>query len=262
MRYAIGVEYDGSGFHGWQTQREEPTVQATLERALGKVADQPVRVVCAGRTDTGVHARCQVAHFDSGADRDPRSWVLGANSNLPGTVSVLWLQPVAADFHARFSALARSYRYRIVNRWVRPAIEAGRVTWYRYPLDEDAMHRAAQALLGEHDFSAFRSAGCKANHPVREVQAIGVERRGDEVIVNVTANAFLYHMVRNIAGSLLPVGTGERHTDWLAELLAGRDRTAAGVTAPPDGLYFEGVRYPEYYGLPRRPPPFPGTRTS
>lgn len=262
MRYVIGVEYDGSGFHGWQTQRETPTVQATLERALGKVADHPVRVVCAGRTDTGVHARCQVVHFDSEAKREARSWVLGANSNLPPTVSVLWLQPVADDFHARFSALARTYRYRMINRWVRPAIDAGKATWERRPLDEQAMHRAAQALLGEHDFSAFRSAGCKASHPVREVQAIGVERRHHEVLISVTANAFLYHMVRNIAGSLVPIGTGERPAGWLAELLAGRDRNAAGVTAPPDGLYFEGVRYPDHYGLPSRPPPFPGTMTS
>ena len=256
MRYALGVEYDGSEFFGWQTQRETPTVQESLEQALGRVANHPVRVVCAGRTDTGVHARCQVAHFDSEADRDPRSWILGANSNLPPSVGVRWLRPVDESFHARFSALARSYRYEILNRWVRPALDHGRASWQRRPLDHTAMHEAAQALLGEHDFSAFRSSGCKANHPVREMQRIGVSRDGDRVMIDVTANAFLYHMVRNLAGSLMDVGTGDRPVAWIAELLEGRDRRVAGVTAPPDGLYFTGVRYPASFGLPEASPAF------
>ncbi|MEM1411046.1 MAG: tRNA pseudouridine(38-40) synthase TruA [Pseudomonadota bacterium] len=259
MRYAIGVEYDGSHFYGWQTQRQESTVQATVEAALAKVANHDVAVVCAGRTDTGVHGHCQVAHFDSAADRNPRSWVLGANSNLPPSVCIRWLQPVADDFHARFSALARSYRYVVLNRWIRPAIDHGKVTWQRQPLDERAMHAAAQALLGEQDFSAFRSSGCKANHPVRNMQHIAVTRDGDRVVIDVTANAFLYHMVRNIAGSLMAVGTGEHSMGWIAELLAGKDRKAAGVTAPPHGLYFMGVRYPSEFALPATPEAFPPT---
>lgn len=256
MRYALGVEYDGRPFFGWQTQRQEPTVQAVLERGLGQVADHPVSVVCAGRTDTGVHARCQVVHFDSDADRSRRSWILGANSNLPAGVCVLWLKPVHEDFHARFSAYARSYRYVVLNRWIRPAIDHGLVSWQRRPLDHDAMHEAAQSLAGEHDFSAFRSAGCSANHPVREIQAIGVSRDGEHVTIDVTANGFLYHMVRNIAGSLMDVGTGERPVHWIRDLLRERDRTRAGVTAPPDGLYFQGVRYPETFGIPESPPSF------
>lgn len=262
MRYALGVEYDGRPFFGWQTQRQEPTVQAELERGLSRVADHPVSVVCAGRTDTGVHARCQVVHFDSDADRSARSWILGANSNLPAGICVLWLQPVAGDFHARFSAYARTYRYVILNRWTRPAIEHGLVSWQKRPLDHHAMNEAAQALLGEHDFSAFRSSGCGANHPVREVQAIGVRRDGDTVMIDVTANGFLYHMVRNIAGSLMDVGTGERSAGWFRELLEARDRTRAGVTAPPDGLYFLGVRYPEAFGLPEESPAFPPQESS
>ncbi len=262
MRFALGVEYDGRPFFGWQTQRQEPTVQAELERALGQVANHSVRVVCAGRTDTGVHAKCQVIHFDSDAERSARSWILGANSNLPTGIAVLWLQPVPVDFHARFSAFARSYRYVILNRWIRPAIEHGLVSWQRQPLDHHAMNEAAQALLGEHDFSAFRSAGCSANHPVRELQAIEVRRDGDRVTIDVTANGFLYHMVRNIAGSLMDVGLGERPADWIRELLEGRDRTRAGVTAPPDGLYFLGVRYPEAFGLPEASPAFPPRETA
>ncbi len=257
MRYAIGVEYDGSGFYGWQTQRQEPTVQASLESALAAVADHPVRVACAGRTDTGVHAICQVAHFDSEAERTPRSWILGANSNLPPGVCLLWVKPVDDDFHARFSALARSYRYVIANRWVRPSLDAGRVCWERRPLDAAAMREGAQALLGEHDFSAFRSAGCSANHPVREVQSLDVRRDGDRVVVDITANGFLYHMVRNIAGTLLKVGRGEQAVDWVREILEGRDRRLAGATASPDGLYFCAARYPERFGLPTGDVAFP-----
>jgi tRNA pseudouridine38-40 synthase len=262
MRYALGVEYDGSGFFGWQTQRQEPTVQATLEQALSRVANHPVTVVCAGRTDTGVHAWCQVVHFDTEAERSDRSWVLGANANLPGTVCVRWIRRVDPEFHARFTAFARSYRYVILNRWIRPAIDAGRVCWQRKPLDEQAMETAARPLLGEQDFSSFRSAGCKANHPVRTIHELRVRRHGDRVILSVTANAFLYHMVRNLAGTLMEVGTGERDPAWVAKVLAARDRTRAGVTAPAAGLYFHGVRYPEEYGLPSTPPAFPDTAAS
>lgn len=256
MRYALGIEYDGHGFCGWQAQREQPSVQASLEAALSTVANHPVTVACAGRTDTGVHARCQVVHFDSMAERSLRSWVLGTNSNLPDSVTVLWARPVSDSFHARFTALARRYEYRILNRWARPAIDVSRVCWERQPLNAAAMHEAAQALLGEHDFSAFRSSGCKANHPVREVQNISVHRSGSCVQLNITANGFLYHMVRNIAGSLLEIGRGERPVSWLGELLATRDRTIAGAMAAPGGLYFVGVRYPEQHGLPPEPPDF------
>jgi tRNA pseudouridine38-40 synthase len=257
MRYALGIEYDGSGFLGWQSQRQSPTVQDELQAALSKVANHAITVVCAGRTDTGVHARCQVVHFDSEAERDDRSWLLGVNSNLPEAVSALWIRAVSEDFHARFSAFERSYRYTIFNRWVRPALGRHEVTWVRRKLDAGRMHRAARALLGEHDFSAFRSAGCKARHAVREVNQADVQRDGDLIHFDVSANGFLYHMVRNIVGSLLEVGTGEREEDWIRDLLAGRDRNRAGVTAAATGLCFMSVRYPDHFGLPRRPRAFP-----
>lgn len=250
MRLAAGVEYDGSGFFGWQRQRQSPTVQASLEAALAKVADHPLTVHCAGRTDTGVHAFCQVIHFDTRAARSQRSWILGANSQLTPGVSLLWVRPVADDFHARFSARRRSYRYRILNRWIRPAIDRGRVAWIRYPLDAERMHEAAQALLGEHDFSSFRAVGCQARSPVRTVHSVVVRRCGHEVIIDIEANAFVYHMVRNIAGALIAVGRGQRPENWLAELLKLRDRTAAGVTAPPEGLYFVAPSYPDHAFLP------------
>ena len=258
MRYALGVEYDGSEFSGWQRlgvpgdprRRHEATVQAAVEEALTFVAGHPVGVVCAGRTDAGVHGACQVVHFDSDAERQPRAWVLGATTRLPPAICVLWCVPVDGDFHARFSARARRYRYRILNRPVRPALGRQYLSWERRPLDAAAMHRAAQALLGEHDFSAFRTVHCQAAHPRREIQALDVRRAGDIVEVEVQANAFLHHMVRNIVGSLLPVGRGEQPEGWLAELLAGRDRTLAGPTAPPDGLVFVGPRYPVDCHLP------------
>jgi tRNA pseudouridine38-40 synthase len=250
MRYAIGIEYDGSSYRGWQLQRDDPSVQAVVERALSRVADQALRVTCAGRTDTGVHACGQVVHFDSESRRSGRQWVLGANANLPADVCLLWAREVSGDFHARFSALERSYRYVILNRAVRPALRSGKAAWCRKPLDADLMHAAAQHLQGEHDFSAFRSAGCQARHAVREVTGITVGRHGEDVILEISANGFLYHMVRNIAGSLLEVGSGERPPEWIAELLDQRDRTAAGVTAEAQGLYFVSVRYPAVFGLP------------
>jgi len=258
MRYALGVEYDGSGFSGWQRlnkagepeRRNEPTLQATLEQALSTVADAPVATVCAGRTDAGVHAACQVVHFDSDAIRDPRGWVLGTTSRLPEAVCVRWCVPVPEDFHARFAARARRYRYRILNRAVRPALGRQYLSWIRRPLDAEAMHQAAQALHGEHDFSAFRTVHCQAPHARRDLQAISVARDGDEVVIDVQANAFLHHMVRNIVGSLLEVGAGERPGSWIAELLAGRDRTVAGPTAPSAGLVFLGPLYPADWNLP------------
>lgn len=257
MRYAIGLEYDGSAFLGWQIQRQEPTVQGCLEKAVAVVADHEARVSCSGRTDTGVHALGQVAHFDSTAIRSERSWILGLNSNLPAAVSVLWVREVDDSFNARFSAFSRSYRYVILNRWIRPALEAKRMSWCRTPLDADKMHQAAQALLGEHDFTSFRARACQARHAVREIQQISVQRTADVVTLEVSANGFLYHMVRNIAGSLLRVGRGKETVSWMKEVLDNLDRTQAAPTAPPEGLYFVGARYPEHYGLPLAPPAFP-----
>lgn len=260
MRYAIGIEYDGSAFLGWQIQRQEPTVQGVLEQALARVADHEARVTCSGRTDTGVHALNQVAHFDSESRRSERSWILGLNSHLPAGVSVLWIREVDDEFHARFSAFARSYRYRILNRWIRPALGHDRLSWCRTPLDADKMHRAAQYLLGEHDFTSFRARACQARHAVREIQAISVRRHENEVCLDVTANGFLYHMVRNIAGSLIRIGAGEAQVEWMQEVLDKQDRTLAAPTAAPEGLYFLGARYPARYALPDQAPAFPRGR--
>jgi len=250
MRIALGIEYDGTDFLGWQRLSHGPSVQAALERALSLVADRPIEVTCAGRTDAGVHGRCQVVHFDTDAQRDMRGWTLGASSNLPHSVAVLWAQPVAGEFHARFAARSRRYRYTILNRPVRAALDARYVTWERLPLDVAPMHIAAQVLLGEHDFSAFRALSCQAAHPRRSVLAIDVRRVDEQVIVEIEANAFLHHMVRNIVGSLLPIGRGEQPPEWMAELLAGRRRDVAGPTAPSSGLVFVGPRYEAHWGLP------------
>ena len=249
-RIAIGVEYDGSAYSGWQVQRHAPSVQAELERSLSRVADHEVRLVAAGRTDAGVHALAQVAHFDTTSDRPEQAWVLGGSAECAPDVSVLWARPVQDDFHARFSALSRSYLYRIVNRRVRPALERSRACWVRRPLDADAMNAAAQSLAGEHDFSAFRAAECQSPTPVRRVLAVRVRRDADRVEIAITANAFLHHMVRNVAGTLISVGVGDRAGGWVAEVLASRDRSRAGATAPPHGLYFAGVEYEARWGLP------------
>lgn len=252
MRLAAGVEYDGSGFFGWQRQRQSPTVQEVVELALSRVADHPLTIHCAGRTDTGVHARCQVIHFETAAQRDERAWVLGANTHLPPGVSLLWLRRVPDDFHARFSARSRRYRYCILNRWVRPAIERQRMAWVRYPLDAGAMQLAAGTLIGEHDFSSFRALGCQSRSPVRKVHDVSVSRDGAEVAIDIEANAFVYHMVRNIAGALIAIGRGQRPVDWLSELLALRNRAAAAPTAPAAGLYFMSAGYPDFPDLPVR----------
>jgi tRNA pseudouridine38-40 synthase len=257
MRYAIGLEYDGSAFLGWQAQRQGPTIQAALEHALSRVANAPVKAVCCGRTDAGVHALCQVVHFECAVLRPGRSWLLGTNSFLPRNISLLWIRQVDEDFHARFSAFSRSYRYCIANRWVRPALDAMRKCWWRKPLDADLMNQAAQCLRGEHDFSAFRAASCQARHAVRSIQHISVERTGSEVSIEVSANGFLYHMVRNIAGSLLLIGSKERAVAWMQHVLASGDRTLAAPTATAAGLYFVGARYPEQYQLPGSAVAFP-----
>ncbi len=250
MRYALGIEYDGTGFFGWQRLKDGPSVQAAVEDALSFVADHPIAVTCAGRTDAGVHALCQVIHFDSESVRAPRAWMLGTTTRLPPQIAVLWARAVAPEFHARYAARARSYRYTILNRPIRPALDARFVSWERMPLDARAMHDAAQGLLGEHDFSAFRAIACQATHARREVIEICVRREGECVIVEIEANAFLHHMVRNIVGSLLEVGRGERPREWIAQLLQRRDRGQAGATAPAQGLCFIGPRYPAQWGLP------------
>lgn len=249
-RIALGIEYDGSAFRGWQTQMHAVAVQPVIEAALAKVADHPVEVVAAGRTDAGVHAAMQVVHFDTTVQRTERSWTLGANSNLPKHISVLWAREVPEAFHARYSAQARSYRYLILNRVPRPALDFDRVCWVRDPLDAPLMQTAANQLLGEHDFSSFRAAECQARTPIRRMYEIRVERHGELVTLDVMANAFLQHMVRNIAGVLIAVGTGDRPVEWVGEVLAARDRRQGGVTAVPQGLYLVGVRYAAALQLP------------
>lgn len=250
MRIALGLEYDGSAFSGWQSQAHARGVQSAVEAALSQVANHPVEVIAAGRTDAGVHAAMQVVHFDTTSTRTERGWTLGANTHLPAQVSTLWARAVPDAFHARYSALARRYRYVILNRTPRPALAAHRVSWVRDPLDAARMQRAAQDLIGEHDFSSFRAAECQARTPMRRMHEIVVERRGELVIVSVLANAFLHHMVRNIAGVLIAIGAGERPEGWAGEVLAARDRTKGGITAPAAGLYLAGVRYSPGLELP------------
>lgn len=253
MRIALGIEYDGSGFFGWQRQREVATIQQHLERALSKVANEPISTQCAGRTDAGVHATGQIVHFDTNAQRDLRGWVMGVNSNVPAGIAVRWAQHVSDDFHARFSATARRYRYIILNQPFRPAILGAGLSHYHTELDAERMHRAGQCLLGEHDFSAFRAVHCQSNSPNRHVMALQVKRLQNYVILDIKANAFLHHMVRNITGSLLEVGMGKQPVQWVAELLAGRDRTKAAATAKAGGLYLVKVDYPAEFALPATP---------
>ncbi len=253
MRIACGVEYDGAAFQGWQIQSGTArTLQAAVEQALGRIADGPVRTVCAGRTDTGVHASGQVVHFDTMAQRPERAWVMGGNTHLPADVAIRWARAVDGDFHARFSASDRLYRYLVIEGASRSALWRARAAWSAYTLDLEAMRAAGGHLIGEHDFSAFRTAACRARNPVRTVHALELERRGGFLAIDIRANAFLHNMVRIIVGTLLTVGRGERPPDWVGELLAGRDRTRGGATAPPQGLYFLGPRYPERFALPPR----------
>lgn len=254
MRIAALLEYKGSGFCGWQRQVGRRSIQQCVEEALSKVADEPIRVTAAGRTDAGVHATGQVIHFDTHAARPPHSWVRGANRYLPPEIALLWAGEVDAAFHARYSATGRRYHYVILNRPVRPTCLAGLVTHEYRPLDVARMRRAAEYLLGEHDFSSFRGADCQASSPVRELRALEIERRGDFVYLRAYANAFLHHMVRNIAGVLVDIGAGEREPEWARAVLEARNRALGGVTAPPDGLYLTEIEYPQAYGIPRFPP--------
>jgi tRNA pseudouridine38-40 synthase len=251
MRTAARVEYDGSRFHGWQAQQEGVrTIQRCVELALSRVADHPVKVIAAGRTDTGVHASAQVLHFDSSARRPMKAWVFGGNVNLPHDISILWAHPVEEGFHARFSAFARHYRYTICNRPIRPALDRHRVSWACRPLDASRMAAAAVHLIGEHDFSSYRALGCQAKTPVRRVHRLEVRRQGELIHIDIRANAFLHHMVRNIAGVLITIGSGEQEPSWARRVLEYRDRTRGGITAPPHGLHLVGVDYPTEFDLP------------
>ena len=253
-RLALGVAYDGRRFHGWQSQPDGQTVQDHLESALAQFADRPVATVCAGRTDTGVHALQQVVHLDPPVHRDLFSWVRGTNRFLPPDIAVQWCCEVSADFHARNSARGRRYRYLLLESAVRPALEAGRCGWVFRPLDGQAMQRAAAHLLGEHDFSAFRAAACQALSPVKTLRQLDISRHGAYWRFDFEASAFLHHMVRNIMGCVVAVGTGSHPPEWMAEVLASRSRQAAAPTFAPDGLYFVGPRYDAAHGLPDRTP--------
>lgn len=251
MRIAALLEYDGSNFSGWQRQEDARSVQACVEEALSKVANEPIQVTVAGRTDAGVHALAQAIHFDTSAVRSEYSWVRGAVTYLPADVALLWAGETDPGFHARFSATGRRYQYVILNRPIRPTHLRGRVSWEYRLLDVEAMQQGARHLLGKHDFTSFRATECQAKSPVRELRALEVSRHGELVHIRAHANAFLQHMVRNIAGVLTDIGAGEKKPDWAKEVLAARDRTQGGVTAPPDGLYLTDIEYPEQFKIPR-----------
>ena len=257
-RIALGIEYDGSAFSGWQSQLNPHlrTVQETLEQALSRVANAPVTVVCAGRTDAGVHASGQVVHFETTAMRPLKAWLHGTNSNMDRHIAVRWAHPVPDDFHARFSACSRRYRYLITNTTIRPALYRDFLMHCHTLLDAGLMHEAGQHLLGERDFSSFRAAGCQSRTAMRNVSELSVKRQGDLIVVEIEANAFLLHMVRNIVGTLLQIGRGDKPSGWAGELLALKDRTKAAPTAAAQGLSLIAVRYPAGYGIPVLPAPF------
>jgi tRNA pseudouridine38-40 synthase len=254
MRLAAGLEYEGTAYAGWQAQNHAQGVQNLVEQALSRIADRPVSTVCAGRTDAGVHALGQVIHFDVGVERPLDAWLLGSNSHLPSDISLRWVRAVPPDFHARHSARARRYRYLIHNSRSRSGLYAHRAAWCTHPLDAQRMHAAAQSLLGEHDFSAYRAAECQSRSPNRNVLEITVARQGEWLSIEVEANAFLHHMVRNIAGVLIAIGRGDQPGDWARQVLEGRDRRLGGVTAAPEGLYFLAARYDAAFGLPPHAP--------
>jgi len=251
MRVALCVEYDGSAFHGWQRQPGLRTVQGCLEEGLSKIADHDITINCAGRTDTGVHAIGQIIHFDTITEREKRAWIYGTNSNVDKDISVRWTRYVDDDFHARYSAVSRRYRYVIYNRQVRSAIFRGAVAWSFQELDENAMDTAAQSLLGERDFTSFRALNCQSKTPMRNIESISVKRRGPYVIIDVTANAFLHHMVRNIAGVLIDIGSGKQKPEWMQEVLEAKDRNKGAATGSPYGLYLVHVKYPEKFRFPK-----------
>jgi tRNA pseudouridine38-40 synthase len=251
MRIALGVEYDGSGFRGWQSQAEGNTAQDVLQSVLGQIAGEKISIIAAGRTDAGVHALEQVIHFDTNANRPLTAWVRGVNALLPASVSVLWAHAVDEEFHARFSAQARSYRYYLFCRPVRSALQQGKVGWYHQSLDVEKMREAAAYLLGEHDFSAFRAAECQAKSPVKNLQQLSIRQEGVLICVELTANAFLHHMVRNIVGCLVYVGKGKHPPAWMQQVLDSRDRRIAAPTFAPDGLYLQRITYDKKWALPQ-----------
>ncbi|PJG86461.1 tRNA pseudouridine(38-40) synthase TruA [Conservatibacter flavescens] len=251
MKIALGIEYDGKNYFGWQRQERVVSVQAELERALSFVANENIQVFCAGRTDSGVHGTGQVVHFETQAIRPEKAWSFGTNANLPSDIAVVWAKEVPDEFHARFSATARRYRYIIYNHKLRSAILPFGITHYHLPLDHESMHQAGQYLLGEHDFSTFRAAQCQSNTPWRNVHHLNVSRQGNYVIIDIQANAFVHHMVRNIVGSLIEVGTGNRPVVWIPEILEKKDRTLAAPTAKAEGLYLVDVIYPDKFALPQ-----------
>jgi len=250
MKIALGIEYCGTQYCGWQRQEIPGSIQENVEDALSKIADQHIKIYCAGRTDTGVHALHQVVHFETEAERKMYSWVVGTNVNLPDDISILWAKEVDDDFHARFSVTMRTYRYIILNRRSRPGLQYGKVSWECQPLDENRMQLAAESLIGEHDFTSFRAVACQANSPIRDVRSLDISRIDDYVVLEIKASAFLHHMVRNIVGVLLEIGSGQADISWAAEVLAVKDRTKAAKTAAPDGLYLAMIQYPEKYGIP------------
>lgn len=251
LRIALGIEYDGSSYTGWQSQPDGRTVQDVLQLALSQVAGEPIAVVAAGRTDTGVHALEQVIHFDTASKRPLSAWVRGANALLSSSVAVLWAHEVDAEFHARFSAQARSYSYYLYCRPVRSALQYGKVGWFHHSLDLENMRAAAQYLLGEHDFSAFRASACQAKSPVKTLSQLDIQEQGEFIRLDLTANAFLHHMVRNIVGCLVYVGKGKHPPQWLQQVLDNRDRSQAAPTFAPDGLYLRKVTYAVKWGLPQ-----------
>jgi len=253
QRFALGLQYDGRDWLGWQSQPERRTIQDCLEDALSRFADEPIRVVAAGRTDAGVHAIGQIVHFDSAAVRTPYSWLRGVNSLLPPSISTSWVQPVAPEFHARYSALARTYHYVLYVNPVRSAHAAGRIGWCYQSLRIASMQEAARALLGEHDFSAFRSAQCQAKNPVRTLHALEILEKGGFILMTLRANAFLHHMVRNIVGCLIRVGAQKESIEWIQVVLEGRDRSRAAPTFMADGLYLGHIEYPASFPLPESP---------
>ena len=254
QRLALGIGYQGSAYHGWQSQLDGQTVQDQLERALSAFADRPLHTTCAGRTDTGVHAFNQVVHIDSPVERDANAWVRGSNRYLPRDIAVQWCRPVPEDFHARFSARGRRYRYLLLESAVRPALELGRVGWAFRPLDGDAMRQAAALLVGEHDFSSFRSSACQARSPVKTLRSVELSQHGAYWRFDFDGSAFLHHMVRNLMGCLLAVGSGRHAPAWIAEVMAARSRAAAAPTFAADGLYFVGPYYDAVLGLPSYTP--------
>ena len=251
-RVALCLSYNGNRYHGWQSQKSGiPTVQQAIEKAISLVANESISVVCAGRTDKSVHSSYQVVHFETTAKRDARAWVFGCNANLPGDISISWAGNVAGDFHARFSAISRRYNYVIYNHPIRPANFSTEQTWCHSPLDANTMNQAAQHLVGRHDFTSFRAVGCQSKSPVRTLEFVNVTRYGNIILLDIKGNAFLHHMVRNIAGVLMAIGSGKEVVEWCSEVLAARDRTKASVTAPPHGLFLTQVDYPEEFKIPK-----------